>query len=189
MFFAWNLPIHQYGIVHGDPHLGNYSFADDGKVNLLDFGCVRKFPAKFIEGTVELYKAKLENDKERAVAAFEAWGFVNLSKELIEILDLWADFLYAPVLQDKKLRITETSGIEKGAGVVQNVHKALREHGGVTIPREFVFMDRAAVGLGSVYIHLDAELNWHDMFNKVVENATEAAIEERQGKALAAVGL
>ncbi|MGB0844062.1 MAG: ABC1 kinase family protein [Alphaproteobacteria bacterium] len=189
MFYTWNLPLYHFGVVHGDPHLGNYAFTDDGKVNLLDFGCVRKFSAKFIEGTVELYRAKIDQDEDRAVAAFESWGFKNLSKDLIEVLDLWADFLYAPVLQDKKLRISETSGIEKGAGIVQDVHKALREQGGVTIPPEFVFMDRAAVGLGSVYIHLDAELNWYQMFNNLIEGFETDLMGKRQAEALAAVGL
>ena len=36
------------------------------------------------------------------------------------------------------------------------MHSRLREVGGVTPPREFVFMDRAAIGLGSVFMHLEA---------------------------------
>ena len=39
--------------------------------------------------------------------------------------------------------------------------------GGVKPPREFVFMDRAAIGLGSVFLHLDAELNWYRIFNLI----------------------
>ena len=45
MFRAWWVPFYQYGVIHGDPHLGNYSIRDDLSVNLLDFGCVRVFPA------------------------------------------------------------------------------------------------------------------------------------------------
>ena len=33
------------------------------------------------------------------------------------------------------------------------------------VPREFVFMDRAAIGLGGVFLHLRAELNFHRLFN------------------------
>ena len=43
MFRAWYVPFYDYGVIHGDPHLGNYTIRDDGSVNLLDFGCVRVF--------------------------------------------------------------------------------------------------------------------------------------------------
>jgi hypothetical protein len=36
----------------------------------------------------------------------------------------------------------------------------------VTVPREFVFMDRAAVGLGAVFLHLAAGLNFQRLFNE-----------------------
>ncbi|MEO1020459.1 MAG: AarF/ABC1/UbiB kinase family protein, partial [Pseudomonadota bacterium] len=44
MFRAWYVPFYGFGVIHGDPHLGNYSVRDDHSINLLDFGCVRIFP-------------------------------------------------------------------------------------------------------------------------------------------------
>ncbi len=41
MFKAWYLPFYKYGIIHGDPHLGNYSADKNLNINLLDFGCIR----------------------------------------------------------------------------------------------------------------------------------------------------
>jgi hypothetical protein len=69
------------------------------------------------------------------------------------------------------------------------VHQALREQGPVTVPREFVFMDRAAIGLGAVFLHLRAELNFHRLFNEAIENFSVAKVAGRQRKALAAAGL
>jgi hypothetical protein len=69
------------------------------------------------------------------------------------------------------------------------VHKALREKGPVTVPREFVFMDRAAVGLGAVFLHLSAELNYHRMFQAEIEHFSVETLAERQSSALASVGL
>ena len=37
------VPFYYYGIIHGDPHLGNYTMRFDGGINLLDFGCIRVF--------------------------------------------------------------------------------------------------------------------------------------------------
>ena len=33
MFRAWYVPFYFYGVIHGDPHLGNYSVRPDGDVN------------------------------------------------------------------------------------------------------------------------------------------------------------
>ena len=57
------------------------------------------------------------------------------------------------------------------------------------MPREFVFMDRAAIGLGGVFLHLGARLNWHDMFNETIEGFVLDEVAERQKVAFAAAGV
>ncbi len=57
------------------------------------------------------------------------------------------------------------------------------------MPREFVFMDRAAIGLGGVFLHLAARLNWHDMFNETIEGFTLDEVAARQKAAFAAAGV
>jgi hypothetical protein len=69
------------------------------------------------------------------------------------------------------------------------VHRALKEKGPVTIPQEFVFMDRAAIGLGGVFLHLQAQLNFHRLFNEAIENFSMDEVAARQRGALEAVGL
>jgi hypothetical protein len=50
-------------------------------------------------------------------------------------------------------------------------------------------MDRAAIGLGAVFLHLRAELNFHRLFNEAIEAFSMAHVAKRQEKLLAAVGL
>jgi hypothetical protein len=57
------------------------------------------------------------------------------------------------------------------------------------VPREFVFMDRAAIGLGGVFLHLDAKLNFYRLFNEALGTYAPEALAYRQAKALAAAGL
>jgi hypothetical protein len=59
----------------------------------------------------------------------------------------------------------------------------------VTIPREFVFMDRAAIGLGAAFLHLGAALNWRSLFEASLEGFSETALAERQAAALTQAGL
>lgn len=189
MFHTWYVPFYFYGVIHGDPHLGNYSIRPDYGVNLLDFGCVRVFPPHFVRGVIDLYRALRDGDHELAVHAYETWGFSDLRKEVIDVLNIWAEFVYAPLLRDEVARIQESESGLYGARVASQVHRELRALGGVTPPREFVFMDRAAIGLGSVFMHLKAEINWHQMFHELIADFDEAVLAERQRAALTAAGV
>lgn len=184
MFRAWYVPLYYYGIIHGDPHLGNYSVREDLSINLLDFGCVRVFPSAFIGGVINLYRSLQNEDRALAVHAFETWGFKNLNKDQIETLLIWARFLYDPLLDDRQRVIGKTEQGIYGRETARKVHQRLREVGGVSVPREFVFMDRAALGLGSVFIHLQAEINWHRIFEDLIDDFNEKDLEKRQKTAL-----
>jgi predicted unusual protein kinase regulating ubiquinone biosynthesis (AarF/ABC1/UbiB family) len=189
MFTAWWGPFSRFGVIHGDPHLGNYTvFEQDGApggINLLDYGCVRLFPTRFIGGVVDLYKGLLANDEARLVHAYETWGFRNLRKEVIEVLNIWARFIYGPILDDRVRTIADgVSPGEYGRREAFKVHQELKTKGPVTVPQEFVFMDRAAIGLGGVFLHLEARLNFFRLFNAAIEDFSLEAVRARQAAAL-----
>jgi predicted unusual protein kinase regulating ubiquinone biosynthesis (AarF/ABC1/UbiB family) len=188
MFRAWYVPFYYYGVIHGDPHLGNYTIRPDAGVNLLDFGCIRVFPPAFVAGVIDLYHALDRDDEALAIHAYESWGFRNLSREMIAVLNHWARFLYAPLLDDRKRRIQEQQGAY-GRDVAEEVHREIRRLGGVKPPREFVFMDRAAIGLGSVFMHLKAEINWHRLFHELIEDFDARELARRQKQALQQAGV
>ncbi len=184
MFRAWYVPFYYYGVIHGDPHLGNYTLKPDGSVNLLDFGCIRIFGASFVKGVIDLYHALQNDDRDLAVQAYESWGFTNLTNETIDVLNRWAGFVYGPLLEDRTRRIQEKSSGVYGREVAESVHADLRRLGPVKPPREFVFMDRAAIGLGSVFLHLGAEINWHRLFRELIEGFDVKELDKRQKKLL-----
>jgi predicted unusual protein kinase regulating ubiquinone biosynthesis (AarF/ABC1/UbiB family) len=186
MFRAWYVPLYYFGVIHGDPHLGNYTVRPDRGINLLDFGCVRIFPPSFVKGVIDLYRALDRNDEALAIAAYESWGFRNLDRAVIDVLNRWARYVYAPLLEDRKRHIQEIAPGRTGRDVAEDVHRELRRLGGVKPPREFVFMDRAAVGLGSVFMHLKAEINWHRLFHELIDDFDVDRLGERQRAALVA---
>lgn len=184
LFRAWYVPLYYYGVIHGDPHPGNYTVQEDNSINLLDFGCVRVFPPRFVQGVITLYRALQTGNDDLAVEAYENWGFRKLNRQLIAVLNKWAGFLYGPILDDKVRPIgVVTKGIY-GREVAHEVHQELRRIGGIKLPREFVFMDRAALGLGSVFLHLKAEVNWYKIFNELIEDFDIKELEKRQKKTL-----
>ena len=194
MFQAWWFPFSHYGVIHGDPHLGNYSVFDQGGhpagLNLLDYGCIRTFPVKFVGGVVDLYRGILSNDRQRIVHAYETWGFQGLTNELIDIMNVWAKFIYGPLLDDRERKIAEdVPPGEYGRREMAQVHRALKEKGPVKVPREFVFIDRAAIGLGGVFLHLGARANWYRLFNETIEGFDLATVVARQREAFAVAGV
>ena len=50
-------------------------------------------------------------------------------------------------------------------------------------------MDRAAVGLGSVFMHLSAEVNWHRLFHDLIDDFDTDQLAYRQSKACRTAGL
>ncbi|KAB2912099.1 MAG: AarF/ABC1/UbiB kinase family protein [Hyphomicrobiaceae bacterium] len=206
MFKAWWYPFSHYGVIHGDPHLGNYTVFEEPErpanangagelgrpagINLLDYGCIRTFPTQFVQGVIDLYNGLLHDRRDLVVHAYETWGFTGLSNELIDVLNIWARFIYGPLLDDRAREIAEgTTPGQYGRKEAFTVHKALKEKGPVRVPREFVFMDRAAIGLGGVFLHLRARLNYHNIFNETIEGFTLEDVSERQKAAFAAAGV
>ena len=189
LFTAWYIPLYRYGVVHGDPHLGNYQVRDDNGINLLDFGAIRVFRPHFLRGVIDLFEAVRDNDEDKAHHAYESWGFDNLSREKTDVLNQWARFLYEPLIEDRVRMIQESNDPQYGREIAQKVHQGLQRTGGVKPPREFVLMDRSAIGLGSVFLRMGAKLNWHRMFHELIDQFDEAALAARQASALAEAGV
>ena len=105
-------------------------------------------------------------------------------------MNIWAQFIYGPLLDDRVRTIAEgTTPGEYGRKEAFTVHKMLKEKGPVTVPREFVFMDRAAIGLGGVFLHLDAKMNWYEIFNQTIENFELDQVSQHQKQTFEEVGV
>ena len=185
LFNAWYLPFYKFGIIHGDPHPGNYTITNNGNsLNLLDFGCIRIFNPSFVGGVIKLYKALLNDNKDEAAKAYRSWGFKNLNSKLVDALNVWALYLYGPLLEDKIRKIQDHQSASYAKELLGKVRKDLKKYGGVKPPREFVLVDRAAIGLGSVFMHLKAELNWHEKFEELIKNFNEKKVTTSQKELL-----
>jgi hypothetical protein len=113
-----------------------------------------------------------------------------LKRATIDALNIWARFIYGPLIDDRVRTIAD--GVKPGSYGRREafaVHRALKAQGPLTVPREFVFMDRAAIGLGGVFLRLRAELNFHRLFEEAMEGFAIEDVSTRQSKSLAAVGL
>ena len=190
LFRAWYVPFYRYGVIHGDPHLGNYQVRPDATVNLLDFGAIRVFEPKFVRGVIDLYEAVRDGDDAKAHHAYETWGFTDLTHEKtggaerVGAVPLRAadGGPRAPHPGDRRPAIRPRRRRARACRAEAHRRRARP-------PREFVLMDRSAIGLGGVFLRLGAELNWSRLFAKLIEGFDEQAMAERQAEALAKAGV
>ena len=125
LFMAWYYPFYKYGIIHGDPHLGNYSVDKENNINLFDYGC-ENILAKSVSGVIDLYFALKEENNKKIKLAYEAWGFKDIDDKLMNVLNKWALFLYDPILKDEIRRIQDSDSGIYGAKIAGEVHKELK---------------------------------------------------------------
>ena len=71
------------GRVHADPHPGNFLFAPDGTVGVLDFGCTRALPSAFRAQVVQAWSALLRapTDPTRNAQVLQAYQALGLLRK------------------------------------------------------------------------------------------------------------
>lgn len=183
IFLAWHEPFYQAGLLHGDPHMGNLLWRDEG-LTLLDFGCVGVFTPDFVGSLLDLYDALVHGQMDRLVSVYELWGFGHLSYDLIEVLNLWARFLFKPFFKDETVAFQEVACVHEGKKIVLAIHKRLCTQGQISPPGSFLLMDRVAVVLGGLLLQLNACGNWHRLLLGLFDTFNFSSCQDRQRQIL-----
>lgn len=147
------------GLFNADPHPGNYLFLDDGRIVMVDYGCVRAFDPPFVDKLVALLRSVVEDDREAMHQASVDLGIVKpnvkydreASRELLR-------YLYALLLEDRPVRVTAEY-------TSQTVPRFLKSPNlfKMTIPGEMLFLNRVNFGLLSIFVDIGAEVNWRQL--------------------------
>ena len=89
------------GLLHADPHPGNFRLLEDGRLGVLDFGAVNRLPDGAPEPIGRLARLAIEGDAEAVYAALREAGFIKPGIELDAqaVLDYLRPLL-APVTEE-----------------------------------------------------------------------------------------
>lgn len=69
--------VHNLMQVHADPHPGNFIIQNDGKLGIIDFGCVKVIPEDFYKGYFSLIKRELLINEEELNEIFYGLEFIS----------------------------------------------------------------------------------------------------------------
>ena len=156
--------IFEFGILHTDPHPGNYLVTFHPKLAILDFGSVRIFPEEIRRAYHQLAKAILARDEATMAGCFVRLGFLDAGESpepLVRIMYV----IFEPVLRDEKYDPRDFHSVEKGMeiasiGLENRLFKA---------PGHRVFLARALMGLDAYLKQFATVTNWHREFKHCVE--------------------
>ena len=161
--------ITRFGVFNGDPHPGNYLFADDGKVVFLDFGCVKYFPAAMRRDWLAMISAHLSGDRDRFVAQLQALGFIRAQDGLDrDTLYDYFQYFYEPFHDDREYTYTREYNAKSFGMIFKPTGQFAPLSRRLNMPPDFVFVNRIQWGVVSLLANLGASANWHRIHRELV---------------------
>ncbi len=156
--------VFEFGVLHTDPHPGNYLITYHPKLTILDFGSIRIFPEDIRKAYHGLAAAILRHDERAMARCFIRLGFMNKGDDPAPMLEIM-EVVFEPVLTDRKYDPRDYDSIERGMKIAQIGF----EHRIFNAPGHRVFLGRALIGLDSYLKQLGTVANWHRIFKECVE--------------------
>lgn len=152
-----------FGVVHVDPHPGNYLVTHHPKVGILDFGCIRILSTELRDAYRDLNRALLEDDEKAFRDAVIRLDFINPGDDHHPMLKI-TKRLFGPLLVDREVDPRQYKSMEELSAAVRKGIQA----GYWKAPPHRVFLDRVLIGMDG-YLKLSGTVaNWHQIYKKWV---------------------
>jgi predicted unusual protein kinase regulating ubiquinone biosynthesis (AarF/ABC1/UbiB family) len=146
--------------LHADTHPGNFLFRDDGRLGVIDFGCVKTFPQQFRDDMLRLYRARMADDEEEITRLLFALDILHhdlpedTQDELRRFFDQYGSLIVEPYRQS-----TFDFGDPAFKERLQDSFKAASELRAATGSPHFIFLNKALVGLLNLLTRLGARVD------------------------------
>lgn len=146
--------------LHADPHPGNYLFDKEGRIGLVDFGCVKSFSKNFIELErcfTERVWVRSDKDFERMVRL--TWGTDTMKQNRHARLVMREAIRFCEMVfpgPESKSTEVDFGDAKLILSLTRIWNESLRKK--LTNP-EFIFYSRAELGLYNILHRLDVKLD------------------------------
>jgi predicted unusual protein kinase regulating ubiquinone biosynthesis (AarF/ABC1/UbiB family) len=156
------------GLLHADPHPGNFRLLADGRLAVLDFGAVNRLPGGLPQPIGRLLAAAMADDAGTVLAGLREEGFVRSSVELDarRLLDYVAPIL-EPV-RAQRFRFTRAWLRAQAVRVADPRSPAYSTGLQLNLPPDYLLIHRVTMGTIGVLCQLQAEAAWGDLLRELL---------------------
>lgn len=159
-------------VLHADPHPGNFLFDEDGRVGVLDFGCVKRFDPVWIATYARLVMAAVDGDAKAILAETRNLGaWTGDDPEAGKVIIDFCDAVMAPLRKGPYHIGPEDHLLERVRPVTERMWKFKEIRG----PRHLLFLHRTLGGLYTLMRRLEVTEDWPARMRPHLEAAAGAA--------------
>ncbi|HLH76576.1 MAG TPA: AarF/ABC1/UbiB kinase family protein [Candidatus Binataceae bacterium] len=156
----------ELGVLHTDPHPGNYLVTYHPTLGMLDFGSIRSFPEPIRRANLKLARGLIDDDTSAMGQALIALGYLARGQEPAPMVEI-VRTLFEPVREDRRFDPKKYDSVAKAAAVGE-IALANRLYAS---PAHSVFLLRALIGAEGIIRQLGLVTNYHRLFRDCVERA------------------
>jgi len=162
IYVAW-ARMYNANMNYADPHSGNYLFLPDGRLGLLDFGCIQHFNKE----EIELLKTaeRIADEPEMLTATLRRCGMTEKqlsNRDLIELMRQSCNWVFEPIREDKPFDFSDENHFKRGVEILSRIvlKRYTRGH------PVFVYWNRSVIGIRALMYQLGARVNMYEIFAK-----------------------
>jgi predicted unusual protein kinase regulating ubiquinone biosynthesis (AarF/ABC1/UbiB family) len=142
----FNQCVFEHGVIHADPNPGNFFFRNDGRLGVVDFGCVKQLAPSYVKNVASFMRYTGESDLEFLVRLFNGIGVFYRKHvdraALAAVLKKEAEWLATPYRQTTFDFAKSREYVARGTEIGRDVFHFLDRYDGA-----FVYFDRTIHGL------------------------------------------
>ena len=156
--------MHRHGALHADPHPGNFLVDEQGRIAILDLGCVRDYPLDFTDGLIELLARLWRHDVDALQEQWRKLGFLDDGIDP-DVVYEWLVLVFEPLLVDKVFDFGTWRVQEKAIAFVKEMPQII----GFAAPKEIVFYTRVLAGLRGLLAKSGVQANTYRISRAMAE--------------------
>ncbi len=165
IFESFFVGLYELGMIHADPNPGNFIFMKEGKLGMIDFGCVKKLDSAFLKGFSKLHLSLIDGvDDEEITRQYHALKMIDTDtpqkmlafyREVIKPLDR----IYIEIFAEDHYDFQENSDFSKrGFETIMQVQK--RNATSVrNMNEDYLFVDRTLLGYYAMFEQMEATID------------------------------
>lgn len=159
--------------LHADPHPGNFLFEPDGRVGVLDFGCVKRFEPTWIGQYAALVSSALQGDREATLTATRAIGaWTGDDPEAGALIIAFCDAVVTPLREGPHtIGGSDDELLERLVPITKQIWQFTELRG----PRHLLFLHRTLAGMYTLARTLETTADWPPLLQPHLDHAVAVA--------------